>query len=159
MGTLLCDRRCAGGTWLQCYRHRPGYRQAVHHIDDWRPLVLDAIGPDGGEAEIKLASLPAKAGNPVRRFPTSRVSHRIDTEYWMPAFAGMTAEGLGKDLRCRLRTHAVQLRVQQFQRDGEIGRIGFQFAGMNPARDFDQRLVRRSRNSALAAFLDHEAVY
>src|SRR5712672_1661779 len=78
------------------------------------------ILPAPGSA-LRAVRVQAPAGNPVRRFTTRRVSHRIDTEYWMPAFAGMTAEGLRKDLRCRLRTHAVQLRVQQLQRDGEIG--------------------------------------
>jgi hypothetical protein len=121
----------------------------VHDIDEWRPLVLDAIGAerggtigsaffaamtveglrkrspviaresgqsstpsafgqtqtpvitgssafaddDGGEVEIKLASLRKRAIQYPRRFRTSAVPHRIDTAYWMPAFAGMTAEG------------------------------------------------------------------
>src|SRR5262249_47768372 len=56
-----------------------------------------------------------------------------------------------------LRQGRLPLRIQQLQRDIQIRRVWFQFAEVDPACDLDERLVRGSRNSALAALFDDQA--
>src|SRR5215831_13989780 len=52
----------------------------------------------------------------------------------------------------------LQLRVEQLQRDAEIRSIRLELAKVDPARDLDECLVRRGRDAARAALLDHQAI-